>query len=297
MGLQSMTGFASVSGRDEGVEWAWEVRSVNARGLEVRMRLPEGMEALEAKVRSSAAAALKRGSVNVALKLQWPEANGAAQLNADALSGMISAVKAACDAAEAAGLDLASVTAGELLGLRGVLDQGRRAETSAALVASVGDGLGPLFEGLREARAKEGAALAAVLKGQVTRIAELVAAARDSDTARMVKLGETLKARVAALLEETQIVDEARLAQELALLAVKADITEEMDRLEAHITSAHALLGAAGAVGRKLDFLMQEFNREANTLCSKSGDAALTAVGLELKVVIDQMREQVQNVE
>ena len=297
MALQSMTGFASVSGQTDGVEWAWEARSVNARGLDLRARLPEGLEGLEARARTEGAKQLKRGTVNYSLKMQRPEGNGLAQLNPDALAVMIEATKAARDMAQANGLELAPPSACDILNLRGVLDHGRRAENSKALEDAVNAGLIDLFSALKSSRAQEGEALSGILTTQIDQIKALLAAARETDTARSARSGTLLQARVQALLEDTKIVDEARLAQELATLAVKADITEEIDRLEAHIASAYALLDEDGPVGRKLDFLMQEFNREANTLCSKSGDAALTAVGLELKVTIDQMREQVQNVE
>jgi uncharacterized protein (TIGR00255 family) len=296
MGLKSMTGFASVTGQSEGVEFAWEARSVNARGLDLRIRLPEGLEGLEPLARTEAPKHFKRGTVNVSLRVNRGDTIGAATLNPDTLKAMVAAVNEVRDAAKAGGLELAPTTAGEILSLRGVLDTGRRLEDSKEVETGIGAKLPELFASLDAARSNEGEALRAVLNSQITRVAELVAAARESDTARSAKTGQVLRDRVQALLETTT-ADEARLAQELAMLAVKADITEEMDRLEAHIASAYALLDEDGPVGRKLDFLMQEFNREANTLCSKSGDAALTAAGLELKVVIDQMREQVQNVE
>ena len=164
-------------------------------------------------------------------------------------------------------------------------------------LAEIGADIGPLVAALAAARAGEGAALAATLAGQLGRIAALAAAARSTAEARAARGGELLRSRLEAVLATVATVDEARLAQELALIAVKADVTEELDRLEAHVAAAGALIADGGSVGRRLDFLMQEFNREANTLCAKSGSSELTAIGLELKVAIDQMREQVQNVE
>jgi uncharacterized protein (TIGR00255 family) len=155
----------------------------------------------------------------------------------------------------------------------------------------------PLFAALDDARRKEGAALATLIESQIDRIAALTSAARETAEARAGRSGELLRRRMEAVLAGTAAVDEARLAQELAVIAVRADVTEELDRLDAHVAAARTLLAGDGPVGRKFDFLMQEFNREANTLCAKSGAADLTAVGLELKVVVDQMREQVQNVE
>ena len=190
------------------------------------------------------------------------------------------------------------MTAADLLGLRGVMeaDALTPAETPGVL-AAIGADIAPLVAALAAARAGEGDALAATLAGQLDRIAGLLAAARASAEGRAARSGDLLRSRLEAVLATVAAVDEARLAQELALIAVKADVTEELDRLEAHVAAARALIASGGAVGRRLDFLMQEFNREANTLCSKSGSSELTAIGLELKVVVDQMREQVQNVE
>lgn len=297
MTIASMTGHADISGTAGGIGWSWEARSVNGRGLDLRLRLADGFEALDAPVRA-AAKVLSRGSVTVSLRIARGVAPAVPRMNPDVLEAVVAAAIAAGEAAARRGLDLAPMTAADLLAARGVLeadatDPGGDAEL-AGLVAA---GIEPLFSALGAARAAEGKALAAVIGRQLDRVAELTTAARETATARSARSGDLLRRRLDAVLAGTASVDEGRLAQELALLAVKADVTEELDRLEAHVVAARALLDTGGAVGRRLDFLMQEFNREVNTLCSKSGATDLTAIGLDLKVVVDQMREQVQNVE
>lgn len=298
MALTSMTGYADRAGGAAGLTWTWEARSVNGRGLDLRLRLPEGAEGLDPAVRQAFGAVLARGNVTVALRLGRAEGGAAPRLNAEALAGILAAAAETEKAAAEAGLALAPMTAAELLALRGVMeveaDPGAaRPEVRAALLADVA----PLAEALVAARRAEGAALAAVLMARLDETARLAAAARQAAEARAARTGALLRERVAALIEAKDGLDEPRMAQELALIAVKADVTEELDRLDAHVAAARALVTKGGAVGRKLDFLMQEFNREASTLCAKAQSAELTAIGLELKVIIDQMREQVQNVE
>lgn len=292
-----MTGFAAVSGQAGTLEWQWEARSVNARGLDIRVRLPEGMEALEADLRKTAQATLARGAVQVALRLTQTEETATGALVPAALSRAVEMVKAVEHEAQAAGLHLAPARAADLLSLRGVVEYGRNHDAASAAAEPAVAALEELFRALAQARAQEGAALRSVLSGQIDRMAALLAQAADAVETRSASQAETLRERVAALMDAQDRVDEARLAQELALLAVKGDVREELDRLGAHIDSARVLLDSDGPAGRKLDFLMQEFNREANTLCSKAQSAALTAIGLDLKTVIDQMREQVQNIE
>ncbi|HVH03943.1 MAG TPA: YicC/YloC family endoribonuclease [Amaricoccus sp.] len=298
MSLTSMTGYADRAGSADGVAWTWEARSVNGRGLDLRVRLPEGFESLDAVLRQQATATLARGTVTVGLRVARSAGAAVPQLRPEALAAAVAAARAAEAAAAAAGLDLAPVTAADLLGLRGVMeaDALTPAETPGVLAGARAD-IAPLLAALAAARAGEGAALAATLGSQLDRVAGLTAAARESADARATRTGALLRSRLEAVLAAVATVDEGRLAQELALIAVKADVTEELDRLEAHVAAARGLVAAGGAVGRRLDFLMQEFNREANTLCAKSGSSELTAIGLELKVIVDQMREQVQNVE
>lgn len=298
MSIASMTGYADASDAADGHGWTWEARSVNGRGLDMRLRLPEGFESLDAAVRAAGAKTLARGSVNISLRLSRGAAGAGPRLNADVLDAVVTAALAAGEAAAARGLDLAPMTAADLLAARGVLEVDAAAPgEDGALLARIAAGLGRLFAALAAARADEGRALAVVIGGQLDRVAALVGAARETATARQARSGALLRSRLDAILAGTAAVDEGRLAQELALLAVKADVTEELDRLGAHVASARELLAAGGPVGRRLDFLMQEFNREVNTLCSKSGATDLTSIGLDLKVLVDQMREQVQNVE
>jgi uncharacterized protein (TIGR00255 family) len=298
MSLLSMTGFGDLQGSSGGLGWTWEARSVNGRGLDVRIRLPEGYESLDSPLRAAIRSGVARGSVTIGLRVVRDAGGSMLKLNSDVLDAAIASALQAGEAASRAGLDLAPMNAADLLAVRGVLEANAEtdASTEEALAAMVAQ-IGPLVAALNAARAAEGAALAKVLGAQIDRIAGLAAAARVSAEARAAGAGDLLRSRMEALLSGVAELDTDRLAQELALLAVKSDVTEELDRLDGHVEAARDLLGADGPVGRKLDFLMQEFNREANTLCSKAQSTELTGIGLDLKVVIDQMREQVQNVE
>lgn len=295
MALQSMTGFATVSGQLDGVGWAWEIRSVNGRGLDVRLRLPEGGETLEPVIRAAVPKRLVRGNVSLNLKLSRMGDDGTPVLNHDNLAAVIGAAAQASTIAEANGLDVQPTSVGELLSQKWVWDTGQAA--NQGWVEAAKKQVPEVVEMLVNARRAEGLAILSILSAQVDTAEKLSKDARASSDARNARTGGILREKVLAVLEITDLADEDRLAQELALLAVKADVTEELDRLDAHIVAARALLAEKGPIGRKFDFLMQEFNREANTLCSKSNDTDLTAIGLELKVVIDQMREQVQNLE
>lgn len=295
-----MTGHADVSGSAGEVAWAWEARSVNGRGLDLRIRLPEGFEGLEPQVRAAVTAGFARGSVSITLRVNRAQGATGQQVNAAALATAIAGAQAAHAAAEAIGLALAPMTLGELLAMRGVLETGQAAPLDdPAVRAALLSDLARLVQGLAGARASEGQALAAVLSGQIARIETLVAAARDSATARGARNGSLLRERVEAVTSAAAgaPVDAARLAQELALLAVRLDVTEEIDRLTAHVAAARGLLSGGVPVGRRFDFLVQEFNREANTLGSKSASLTQTQASLELKLIIEQMREQVQNLE
>jgi uncharacterized protein (TIGR00255 family) len=293
-----MTGFADLAGGAEGQAWSWEARSVNGRGLDLRLRLPEGLESLDAPVRATAAKRVARGSVTIGLRFSKGTSGSLPRLNPVALDAAVAAALAASEAAARGGLDLAPMTAADLLAVRGVVETETLAPgENQALLAQLAAEADTLLAALAAARTAEGVVLGALLAAQVDRIASLVEAARSTAEARAGRSGALLRTRLEAVLAGTTLVDEGRLAQELALIAVRADVTEEIDRLRAHVTAARGLLQADGPVGRKLDFLMQEFNREANTLCSKAGSSELTAIGLELKVAIDQAREQVQNVE
>src|SRR5579863_2977409 len=296
MTFASMTGFAESTGSHEGLRWRWEVKSVNSRSLDLRLRIPPGYDGLEPPVRRLASERFLRGALQVSLSIETPAGAGALAVDPVALA---SAVKIAREVAAETGLAPARVDG--LLALKGVivaddgipaLDPLARGSRDAALLES----LGLAFDKLTKERAREGAKLAQLLKAQVEEIERLVADAAGLAATQPETLKARLKAQIADMLEQGSIAED-RLAQEVALLAVKADVREELDRLTAHVQDARALVAQGKGVGRKLDFLAQEFNREANTLCSKSADIALTRNGLALKAVIDQFREQAQNVE
>ncbi|ETA51474.1 YicC/YloC family endoribonuclease [Ponticoccus alexandrii] len=294
---QSMTGFASRQGQGLGLTWTWEMRGVNGKGLDLRLRLPDWVEGLEPQVRAMATKALDRGNVQIGLKLASDGTEGAQRLDAVQLDSLLTAMHEIEEAAMDRGLSLAPSTSADIVALRGVLTSESAEVDVARIRALLLSDFEAALADFIAARRAEGAALTTILQGQFDEIARLVNEAAETAEARIPQARERLRAQLARVMENTEGVDPARLAQELALIAVKADVTEEIDRLRAHVDRARALLAEDGAVGRKLDFLCQEFNREANTLCSKSGDPALTSTGLALKTVIDQMREQVQNVE
>ncbi|MDR5652919.1 YicC/YloC family endoribonuclease [Ruixingdingia sedimenti] len=300
--LMSMTGFAARRGQGAGalagLGWGWEVRSVNGKGLDLRLRLPEAIEGLETAARAEAARRIARGNVTLTLKISREGGGEGLRVNPAGLSSALAALAVVTAQAQAAGVTVAAPTAAEVLSLRGVAELGgAEDEDQTALCAALLADLGPVLDDFTAMRAAEGAALAGVIGGQLDAIAALVAAARVEAEARRDRMGDALRENLARVLGNSDGADPARVAQELALIAVKMDVTEELDRLDAHVAAARGLLGQGGPVGRKLDFLMQEFNREANTLCSKAQAVALTRIGLDLKHIIDQMREQVQNVE
>jgi uncharacterized protein (TIGR00255 family) len=295
----SMTGFAALKGQGAGHGWAWDIRSVNGKGLDLRLRVPDWIEGLEAALRAELTRALQRGNVSLTLKVARDGGEGAegARVNAAALAQVLAALGQVEQAAMAAGVTLAQATAADVLAVRGVLDQAAVDQDTGALRAALLADLPELVRDFNAMRAAEGHALQGVIAGQLDLIAGLVSDAAAEAAARRDTAAASLREAVARLLAATDAVDEGRLAQELALIAVKNDVQEELDRLAAHVGAARALLSEAGPVGRKFDFLMQEFMREANTLCSKAQSLALTRIGLDLKTVVDQMREQVQNVE
>ncbi len=293
--LASMTGFGRANGDQAGVAWVWELRSVNGRGLDVRLRVPNGMDALEAGLREEAARLLKRGNVSATLNLKREDA---AQLTPD---------PAALAQVLALALDLARQIPGApapraetLLALPGVLKTAQPQPDEAAedaLRIALQAGFRVALDGLVQARLAEGARLGTVLNALLDEIAVLRTAALAEAAAQPAQQQERLQAALAELLDGRAGISEERLAQEVAFLAGKSDVREELDRLAAHIDAARALLAEGANVGRKLDFLVQEFNREANTLCSKSASVKLTAIGLDLKAAIERLREQVQNIE
>ncbi len=293
--LASMTGFARSEGAEGGVTWAWELRSVNGRGLDLRFRLPPGLDTLEPALRDLAGKALRRGNVTANLTVKREEA---LQLLPDA---------AALERMLGLALELHARIPGSpppsaeaLLALPGVLRQASAEQTEAAVAATeaaVRAGFAAALDQLVTARRNEGARLQATLAAQLAEIAALRARAADEAADQPALQQARMLTNLRALLADQPNLPEERIAQEVALLAAKSDVREELDRLDAHLHAAHALLAEAENIGRRFDFLVQEFNREANTLCSKSASVALTATGLKLKATIEQLREQVQNIE
>jgi uncharacterized protein (TIGR00255 family) len=296
MTIASMTGFARSEGERGACAWRWELKSVNARGLEVRCRMPPGFEALEQAVRQKVAASLKRGNFSAMLSLTWSGGELGVRINTDVLEQLLALVPQI----ESRLRESRPPSVDGLLGLRGVidvLDPTPTGDTRAALETTLLAGLDGVLASLSEVRRAEGARLEAVLRDHLRRLASLCDAARRLASAQPAAIFSRLSDQLAALLGQAPALTPERLAQEAALLAAKADAREELDRLSAHHQAALALLDGGGPVGRQLDFLCQELNREANTLCSKSSDIELTRVGLDLKATVEQIREQVQNIE
>ncbi len=295
--IRSMTGFASARGELPPHGWAWELRGVNGKGLDLRLRVPDWLEGLETGLRADLASALARGNVTLTLRMARNDDAAPLRLNPATLDAALSALSDIEAAAMERGVSLAPSRAADLLGLRGVFEASPEEDAVAPLAKRLRAEAGPLIAAFVAMRETEGAALAAVLNARLEQIATLTDRAATLAEARKATVAQTLKDNLARVMETADGADPDRVAQELAMIALKTDVAEEIDRLRAHVGAARDLLEQGGAVGRKLDFLMQEFNREANTLCAKAQSSALTSVGLELKALIDQMREQVQNVE
>ena len=294
---QSMTAFASASGTALGFSWTWEIRCVNGKGLDLRLRVPEWVPALEQALRARLSQVVTRGNLSLSLRLSRSETEAPLGVNEAALAAVLAALAKVEARANAQGLPLAATRASDILALRGVLEQKSPDPDPAPLQAHLLETFEPVLGAFLQARASEGAALAQVLQGQLAQIAALLAQIAAVLPLRNAEAADALSAALARVAANSDGHDPQRVAQELALLAVKSDVTEELDRLHAHVGAARELLASDAPIGRRFDFLMQEFNREANTLCSKSQNKDLTRLGLDLKTVIDQMREQVQNVE
>lgn len=295
MSLSSMTGFARTNGAHGPWRWHWEVRSVNARGLDVRVRIPEGFESLEQPTRMLAAERFTRGSLNATLTVDASQTRGAVRVNEEALGQVLSILQTLERSVRADPPRLDGI-----LGLRGVLEVQQQVLSEAEVAdrdAAILNSLTQALDGLLEARSNEGNRLRGFLTAQVSALSGL----REQAAALVLSQPDQFQARLKAALSQLDGaqagVSQDRIAQEVAMLLVKADVREELDRLKAHLAQATELLSGRGAQGRRLDFLAQELNREANTLCSKSSDIQLTRIGLEMKATIDQFREQVQNVE
>jgi len=299
MTVASMTGYARAEGRDAQTAWVWEAKSVNGRGLELRCRLAAGHDALEVVARDAAAKRLKRGNVQLSLTVSRVGEQSLLQVNTPLLGQLLSM----CKEWEGRFPGVAPARLDGLLAIRGVLEpvvdaeagdsEAERQGRETAMKAT----LDSVLDQLAAMRRAEGARIGAVLIAQLDEVAALAAKAGGCAALRPDAIRERFRSQLTAVLEAAPSLAEDRVAQEVALLVVKADVREELDRLNAHVDAARELIGQGGAIGRKLDFLAQEFNREANTLCSKSSDVELTRVGLDLKSVIDQFKEQVQNIE
>jgi uncharacterized protein (TIGR00255 family) len=293
MALSGMTGFSRVEGALGAWTWAVEARSVNGRNLEARFKAPAGLEALDKVVRDAAAARFQRGQINVSLQARKAEGSVQARIDTEQLDRYLDLALAYAESRKVAPPRIEA-----LMGLRGVIEASEEIETPEAraqLEAALTISLVATLDALKASRLEEGAALTPVLTGVVGRIEGLLGAAEQEAAMQPAFLKERYERRMAELIGQGGY--EERVVQEAAMLAVKADVREELDRLKNHVAAARALLAAEGPSGRRLDFLAQEFMREANTLCSKSATNGLTATGLELKAAVEQLREQVQNVE
>ena len=294
MAISGMTGFARTDGASGAWTWTVEARSVNGRSLETRYRGPPGFDSLDRAARDAAQGRFQRGQVNIGLQARRSEGVGAVKINEAQLEAYLAIAGRFVREGRASPPSFDG-----LLALRGVVEAGDDIEDSdvrAEIEAAMGASMAAALDGLKAARMAEGAALAPVLAGLVDRIEALVGQAEGEAKGQPAVLKERFARRMSELLGERSDLED-RIVQEAAALASRADVREELDRLTSHVDAARALLANDGPVGRKLDFLTQEFMREANTLCSKSATTALTAVGLELKATVDQLREQVQNVE
>jgi uncharacterized protein (TIGR00255 family) len=295
MALSSMTGFARGQGVSGPYAFAWELKSVNAKGLDVRLRMPPGWDAIEAPVRARAAERLSRGTVYANLTIERQGVATTVKINdavLDAVLDAIDRIKPRIGAAPS--------TVEGILGLKGVIDVSEAEESEQernAAEAAVTAGFAAALDDLLSARHEEGTALAGTLTARLDEIAALTARAEAVPGRQPDAIKARLAEQVATLMTANERLDPDRLHQEAILLASKADIREELDRLVAHVAQARKLIGGGGAVGRRLDFLSQELNRESNTLCAKANDVELTNIGLELKTVVEQFREQVQNLE
>lgn len=298
MSVASMTGYARAEGRDTQVNWVWEAKTVNGRGLEIRCRLPFGHDALEVAAREAVGRKLKRGNLQLSLNVSRVTEAPALRVNHELLNQILTLV----DGIGASHQNIAPARWDGILSIKGVLEPVEAEQEDAEAVRAARETamkvtLEQALDQLAAMRLSEGARIQRVLLDQLDEIAVLAERAGATASLRPEAVRERLRHQVAAVLDSVPGLPEERIAQEVALIAVKADVREELDRLRAHVAAARDLIAEGGAVGRKLDFLSQEFNREANTLCSKSSDVELTRIGLDLKAVIDQFREQVQNIE
>jgi len=295
MTLSSMTGFARSHGVSGSYAWAWEIKSVNGKGLDLRLRLPPGWDAIEVPVRARAAETLTRGSLQANLTVDRSGAAPAVRVNTAVLEAILATMRQL-----APQMDVSPPSLDGLLALKGVIEVGESDESEEERRSAEGaviDGFAQVVTALGEMRHHEGAALDRVLSIRLGEIAALAERAEEVPGRKPDAIRARLAEQVATLLAQSERFDPDRLHQEAIMIATKADVREELDRLAAHVAQAQHLIGQGGPIGRRLDFLAQELNREANTLCAKANDVELTNIGLELKAAVEQFREQVQNVE
>jgi uncharacterized protein (TIGR00255 family) len=295
MALSSMTGFARGHGVSGAYSWSWELKSVNAKGLDLRLRLPPGWDAVEGAVRASAAQVLARGTVYATLAVERKGIVPVVRVNEPVLNAVLATIKGLAGRVEAADPRLDGILS--LKGVIEVLDEDEREEDRRAAETAVVDGFRDTVSALAAMRVQEGETLGQVLTQRISEISALAARAEIAPGRKPEAIKARIAEQVATLLDVSNRFDPDRLHQEAILIASKADIREELDRLASHVAHVGKLISEGGPVGRRLDFLAQELNREANTLCSKSNDVELTNIGLELKSVVEQFREQVQNLE
>lgn len=289
--MESMTGFSSFS-TEKDISWTWTLRSVNGKGLEIRCRLPAGYDLLEPEVREVLRKTFTRGNISVSLDFKSEQQRRPPQINRellDELCHMATTLQEKFPQIRPASFD-------GLLNIRGVIEQPEGSENTEETKALFTSSLAAAVQTLKQARLAEGAKITEALNEHISRIEELVTQAKSLAALQPEKIRQNLKANL-DLLKETNDLSEERFMQEVTACMLRADVREELDRLAAHVRTARELFAESGSVGRKLDFLCQEFNREANTLCSKSADIELTRTGMALKTVIDQLREQIQNIE
>jgi len=295
MALSSMTGFARGHGVCGSYTWAWEIKSVNGKGLDLRLRMPPGWDAIEVPIRSRAAETLARGSIQANLTVDRTGAPPVVRVNSAVLEAILAAARQL-----ATQIDASPPSIDGLLALKGVIEVGdaeEREDERRTAEAAVTAGFGEVIGALAEMRRQEGTALGRALLLRLDEIAAFTARAERAPGRRPEAVRARLAEQVATLVGQSDRFDPDRLHQEAILIATKADVREELDRLAAHVAQAQSLIGQGGPIGRRLDFLAQELNREANTLCAKANDVELTNIGLELKAAVEQFREQVQNVE
>ena len=291
-----MTGFARADGRSDEAAWAWEARSVNGRGLDIRLRMPPGFESLEVQVRTAVSERFSRGNISLNLSVQREPLPRRLNVDQEALDQL---VELTGRLERELAIEVAPPRLDGLLAIRGLVElvdedsEARREAMRNAVLVSLPE----VLDRLEVARRDEGRRLAGAIGTILAQLRDLVEAARSTASVQPDAGRTRLEAQLRELLAAAPPVSEERLAQELALIAAKADVREELDRLSAHLESAGEMLAYGGVIGRRLDFLCQELNREANTLCSKSGDLDLTRIGMDMKVAIDQLREQIQNLE